>query len=83
MSYLILDILTYVGPSSKASDRVFIEVVHANYEDNSKEDNEEIYLMVELEKKVVMSNRISLEYLFEVKSPSEDVHVDVVCCVVN
>merc|ERR1711936_1417632 len=38
-----------IGSVASANDSLSIEVVHAKYEDNSKEDNEEICLMVELE----------------------------------
>ena len=59
-------------------DGITVEVVHAEYEGNAKQDDSEVCLVVEFEEKVIMQDRVSSEQILQFLS-SRDVHD--FCCV--
>ena len=54
-------------------DGITIEVVHAEYEGNTEQDDCEVCLVVELEQKVVMLDRISSEQILQLLSAERNV----------
>ena len=54
-------------------DGIAVEVVHAEYEGNTEQDDCEVCLVVELEQKVVMMDRISSVQILQLLSAERNV----------
>ena len=60
-------------------DGITVEVVHAEYEGNTNEDDSEVCLVVEFEEKVIMQDRVSSEQILQFPSANDLVHFWSVC----
>ena len=56
-------------------DGISVEVVHTEYEGNTKQDDSEVCLVVKFEEKIIMKDRVSSEQILQFPSANDLVHV--------
>ena len=66
-------VLKFTDACTFTFDGITIEVVHAEYEANTEQDDCEVGLVVELEQKVVMLDRISSVQILQLLSAERNV----------